>query len=407
MNALPHLAARLIGTPLMIHRAKLDVILSVLGPRIGWPIAERPALAPAPHSVITAPRGLAVIPIHGSLVRRGGALEAESGLATYDELGAMLDAAVADPIVGGIVLDIDSAGGEVGGVFDLAARIHAASARKPVWAVANDLALSAAYLLASAASHVVVSTTGSVGSIGVIALHVDQSVRDAQEGLRYQAVFAGEHKNDLSPHEPLSDAGLAMLRGTVDRVYGLLTQTVAGYRDVPLDAVVATQAGLYLGADAVDVGLADAVGSLDETLDRLHQQINPQPVALPGRPGPAAAGTFQERRMDDHPTPVSEATPVAVPPVPPAAAIATLPIADAIEIAQVCTLAGRSDLIAGFLEARSSPADVRLQLLRQLAAGPEITSRIAPAAIAAPNAVDPDNPLIRAVKARVGSRKES
>ena len=106
---LVHLASRLYGTPLLIARSKLDVILSVLGPRIGLPDVEAavPAVMPASPEV-AAPPGIAVIPIHGTLVRRTLGLEAASGLMSYGEIGTRLDAALADPAVFGILLDVDS-----------------------------------------------------------------------------------------------------------------------------------------------------------------------------------------------------------------------------------------------------------------------------------------------------------
>lgn len=402
MTVLPHLAARLFGVPLAIHRPKLDVILSVLGARIGLadlaaPVGYTPAArAPGPPS-----GKVAVIPIHGTLVRRTSGIEAESGLASYTGIAAQLDAALASPEIAAILLDIDSPGGESGGVFDLADRIRAASEVKPVWAVANDMAFSAAYALASAATRVFVARTGGVGSIGVIAMHVDQSVKDAQDGVRYTAVFAGERKNDLNPHEPISDAAHAVLKTEVDRVFELFVETVARHRGLEADAVRATEAGLFFGPDAVATGLADAVGSLDDALTQLTQSLSP----LPTQVAPASQAGFlrnhqMESSMNDRTDPAAPDRPLADPagshPQPSATATATaLSVADAVEIAQTCTLAGRTDLIAGFLEAQSSPAKVRSQLLAaQAEASPEITSRIAPDT-ARPAA---SNPLIDAAK---------
>ena len=404
MTVLPHLAARLFGVPLAIHRPKLDIILSVLGARIGLadlaaPVGYTPAArAPGPPS-----GKVAVIPIHGTLVRRTSGLEAESGLASYTGIAAQLDAALTSPEVAAILLDIDSPGGESGGVFDLADRIRAASQVKPVWAVANDMAFSAAYALASAATRVFVARTGGVGSIGVIAMHIDQSVKDAKDGVRYTAVFAGERKNDLNPHEPLSDAAHAVLKAEVDRVYELFVETVARHRGLDADAVRATEAGLFFGPDAVATGLADAVGSLDDALTQLTQSLSP----LPTQVAPASQAGFlrnhqMESSMNDRTDLAASDRPLAdlagSPPQPSVASTATataLSVADAIEIAQTCTLAGRTDLIAGFLEAQSSPSKVRSQLLAaQAEASPEITSRIAPDA-ARPVA---SNPLIDAAK---------
>ncbi|MDO3619176.1 S49 family peptidase [Ralstonia pseudosolanacearum] len=414
MTLLPHLATRLFGVPLAIDRPKLDVILSVLGPRVGLA-----GLAP-PGDYITPERTpvrghaqIAVIPIHGTLVRRTVGLEAESGLASYTAIGDQLDAALADPGVAAILLDVDSPGGESGGVFDLADRIRAAAAIKPVWAVANDMAFSAAYALACAASRVFVSRTGGVGSIGVIAMHVDQSVKDAKDGVRYTAVFAGARKNDLNPHEPITDEAQAQLQAEVSRIYRLFVATVASYRGLSAETVTATEAGLFFGQDAVAAGLADAVGTFDDALAQLTASLSvPAPVASARTP---SLNLQMDCSMTTQPDPAAVSVPAAdaigttaQPPVvtsPPAAPVASH--TDAVEIAQLCTLAGRTDLIAGFLEARATPERVRSQLLAARAeASPEIASRIDPHAQAisadASHAASPRNPLLQAVKKRLG-----
>lgn len=401
MTLLPHLAARLFGVPLAIHRPKLDVILAVLGPRVGLAdLAAAPGYTtPQRQSSATSgsPPGVAVIPIHGTLVRRTVGLEAESGLTSYTGLAAQLDAAIGNPAVTAILLDIDSPGGESGGVFDLADRIRAASQIKPVWAVANDMAFSAAYALASAASRVFVSRTGGVGSIGVIAMHVDQSEKDAQDGVHYTAVFAGDRKNDLNPHEPISSEAHAFLKAEVNRIYGLFVETVARHRGIEASAVRDTEAGLFFGQAAVAIGLADAVGTFDDALAQLLASLspNPTPVAVAAR-----AGLFsnhpKESLMNDRTDPAALDRPLADPAGSPAQPpAATLSVADAIEIAQTCTLAGRTDLIAGFLEANTAPATVRSRLLSAKAeASPEIVSRIAPDA----SRPAPANPLIDAAR---------
>lgn len=408
MTLLPHLAARLFGVPLAIHRPKLDVILAVLGPRIGMADLATPAgFTPPARAAPTQTLKVAVIPIHGTLVRRTVGLEAESGLTSYAGLAAQLDAALASPDVAAILLDVDSPGGESGGVFDLADRIRAASSIKPVWAVANDMAFSAAYALASAASKVFVSRTGGVGSIGVIAMHADQSEKDAQDGVRYTAVFAGDRKNDLNPHEPISSEAHAFLKGEVNRVYGLFVETVARNRGIEASAVRDTEAGLFFGQAAVGIGLADAIGTFDDALAQLYESVSPSPNLENSQPGLTTglarvshSGLFSnpqmESSMNDRTDPAAPdrlaADPVGSSSQPAAAAMT---VADAIEVAQTCTLAGRTDLIAGFLEAKASPATVRSQLLAaQAEASPEIVSRIAPDAAASAAS----NPLLDAAR---------
>lgn len=412
MTLLPHLSARLFGVPLAIHRPKLDVILAVLGPRVGLTdLAATPGFTPQPRPTAALQTSVAVIPIHGTLVRRTVGIEAESGLTSYAGLAAQLEAAIGNPAVSAILLDIDSPGGESGGVFDLADRIRAASSIKPVWAVANDMAFSAAYALASAANRVFVSRTGGVGSIGVIAMHVDQSEKDAQDGVRYTAVFAGDRKNDLNPHEPISSEAHVFLKAEVNRIYGLFVETVARHRGIEPSTVRDTEAGLFFGQAAVAIGLADAIGTFDDALAQLLESVspNPTPMAVASRAGPFC-NPPKESLMNDRTDTAAADQPLADPAVhlaqPSATASTTLTVADAIEVAQTCQLAGRADLIAGFLEANASPAKVRSQLLvAQAEASPEIVSRIAPDA-AHPEA---SNPLIDAAKRIAGhsTKKEN
>ena len=373
-----YLASRLFGTPLLIHRPKLDVILSVVGQRIG--MADAPAMPAMDMAMYqrppatAAPEGIAVIPVHGSLVKRSLGMEASSGLTSYGEIAAMLDAALADPQVSGILLDIDSPGGEASGSFELARRVREVSALKPVWAVANDAAYSAAYAIAASAQRLFVTETGGVGSIGVIALHVDQSVKDAKDGYRFTAITAGTHKNDYSPHEPLSDAAKTELQGEVDRLYSIFTDHVAAMRGMDLDAVRATEAGLYFGTNAVAQGLADGVQTLDATLSQFHQFLNARnhsPSQVRGVIRAEAALPNKELSMPD--TQDTPQNPV----------VDTIDIAEAEKlvaqvrrevtqaaqaIAEVCLLAGCPERAAEFIAAGKSQTEVRRVLIDARAA---------------------------------------
>ena len=214
MNFLPRMAARVVGAPLMVERARLETILSVIGPRVGIDAGVLPPEMEASsdrQGFTVTPNGIAIISIVGTLVKRAGAIDAASGLLSYATVENMLLDAATDPAVKAILMDIDSPGGEVGGVFDLAELILQAKETKPVWAVADD-AFSAAYLLASAADRIYLSQTAGVGSVGVIAVHVDDSERDAKEGRHFTTVFAGARKNDFSSHTPLSEVPGAIYR---------------------------------------------------------------------------------------------------------------------------------------------------------------------------------------------------
>lgn len=410
---LPHLASRLYGTPLLVARSKLDIILAVLGDRIGWPEPQAALPIPPPRAMPDAPAGIAVIPVYGTLVRRSVGLEAASGLTSYGEISAMIDAAISDSSVSGILLDVDSPGGEAGGVFELAQRIRAADAVKPVWAIASDSAFSAAYAIACAASRLYVTQTAGVGSIGVIAMHVDQTARDAQEGYRYTAITAGDQKNDFSPHEKLSSEAQSRLQAEVDRLYGLFVETVATMRHLDARFVRSTQAGLYFGPEAVTAGLADAQGSLEQALNDFstHLVASRSRNAVP-RSLSVSASNSKEIQMTQE-VETLPATPEQIPTtadnkteevteVPAVTdevvkeAVATAR-ADAVAIAELCQLAGQPQRIAAFLAAGASETQVRRTLMAARADSAEISSVIHPDAAAAPASPE-QNPLMKAVK---------
>jgi signal peptide peptidase SppA len=281
MDHLPHLAGRVFNTPLLIARAKMESILAVMTPKFMGQSMPTLAMATPTRDRQQNAANIAIIPVMGTLVRRGSYLNAASGLTSYAEIEAMFDAAVADSTVKGIILEIDSPGGEAGGVFDLADKIFNARAQKPIWAVANEEAYSAAYAIAAACEKIYLPRTAGVGSVGVIAVHVDQSAFDAAEGIKYTPIFAGDCKNDLSPHQPLTDPARLAVQAEVDRLYGIFATGVARGRKISVDAVKATEAALYFGESAVSAGLADQLGTLNDALIDLSQQIVQPTRALP------------------------------------------------------------------------------------------------------------------------------
>jgi len=420
-----HLASRLYGKPLLIARPKLDVILSVLGSRIGLPDLDMAMPLPTPRQSATSGQaGIAVIPVVGTLVRRSMGIEAASGLMSYGEIEARLDAALADPQVAGILLDLDSPGGEASGVFELAERIRAASTIKPIWAHANDAAYSAAFAIAAACQRLTLSQTAGVGSIGVIALHVDQSVKDAKDGLNYTAVFAGSHKNDFSPHEPLTPQATTALQTEVDRLYDIFVNQVGQMRGLDPDAVRATEAGLFYGEQAVAAGLADAVMPLEQVMteftdalaakQRLTQpgvaRASPrsqstQPVSSPLRSKPFTLENTMTDPKNDHdnpnePTDTDPQTDSDPQPTPAAQAALAQSFASgrgqAQAIAEMCLIAGQSQRTAEFLAAGFSEAQVRRALLDARADQPEIASRIT--ADAGTSQRPENSPVVAAVK---------
>jgi signal peptide peptidase SppA len=210
----------------------------------------------------------AVIPIHGILTKKPGAFDDFLGMTSYERIHKQIAEALENKEIETILLDVDSPGGEVSGVFDLADFIYNARAQKKIIAMANDDAYSAAYAIASSAEKVFMTKTSGVGSIGVIANHIDQSGFDEKQGIKYTTVFAGSRKNDLNPHEPITSESLENLQNEVNRLYEMFSQLIARNRNLSVEAIKNTEAGLYFGKNAVEIGLADGVATFNEITNK-------------------------------------------------------------------------------------------------------------------------------------------
>lgn len=216
---------------------------------------------------------VAVIAIHGVIAHRADSFSASSGGASTEAIGHAFRQAIADDGVKAILLDVDSPGGNVEGVPELADLIYQAKGRgtKRVVAHANAMAASAAYWLASQADELVVTPSGQVGSIGVYLLLEDLTAYLEKEGIKINAISAGENKLEGAPWEPLSDEGRAHLQGQVNAVYQQFIGAVARGRRTSQSNVRENfgQGRVYDAKDALKRGMVDAVETFDETLARL------------------------------------------------------------------------------------------------------------------------------------------
>lgn len=213
--------------------------------------------------------GVAIIPVHGVLVSRSMQMNPCETMTSYEQVRAQVSAALVDPSVEQIAFDIDSPGGSTTGAFELADFLYEARGTKPMTAINHYSAYSAGYLLSAAVGNVTMSRTSGVGSVGVIAKHLDVSARNEQMGVKVTTVYAGAHKNDMSPHEPLSDQSLKFLNDMVQNYYTQFVDSVAKYRGMSADAVRATEAGIFLGQSGVDVGFADRIETPQAAIDRI------------------------------------------------------------------------------------------------------------------------------------------
>jgi ClpP class serine protease len=321
--AYPHIANRVFGRALAIEPyAFRSLIEGPVGRRIvaGEP-TERPAvdqqamrtkrLALVEARLVSVaggigeygltPNGIAIVPVMGILSQRFDWLASMCGWTTYEGLAATFDAALDDGRVRAILMDVESPGGEAAGMLDCADMILSARDAKPVWAVANTFAASAAYALAGSAEVLFLPRLGQVGSIGAVCVHVDQSAQDAAVGERYTAVYSGARKVDGWPHAPLSDAAASAMQDGVDHCRDQFAQLVGRQGRISMSGAIATEAAMYHDAEAVAAGLADRVGSFGQALEALGDEIGDQTVSSTYAAQTAIAAAAGRMRADAYP----------------------------------------------------------------------------------------------------------
>lgn len=271
--------ARYVGsTAWAILPEKMDELLSVLAYRAAGHVfsaEEIQARIGDPQQPASSRQGaIAVIPLRGVIAHRMGTMDESSGGMSAERFTAMINAAVADPNVGSILIDVDSPGGTVPGVPEAADAVFAARDTKRVIAIANSTMASAAYWIASQAHEIVAIPSvfdRSIGSIGAFMVHQDLSAALEQAGVKVTLIKAGKHKADMNPFTPLSDELLAELQATVDAGYDAFVKAVARGRRTTQTAVrTGYGEGRAVSAqDALKAGLIDRIATFDETLSQM------------------------------------------------------------------------------------------------------------------------------------------
>lgn len=270
-----HILRYVAATPWAIEADKMRELLDILAFRAAghtYTAEEIQARIGAGGSSPAASQGsgVAVIPMRGVIAHRMGAMDDSSGGTSTERISAMLRQVAADASIGTIVLDVDSPGGTVPGVSELAGELFEIKGRgtQKIVAVANAMMASAAYWLASQADEIVAIPSATVGSIGVFAVHEDLSAALAQEGIKVSVISAGKFKVEGNPFEPLSDEAKAVMQGKVDTAYAQFVHDVARGRKVTAKAITDGYGeGRALSAkDALAAGLIDRIGTLESVI---------------------------------------------------------------------------------------------------------------------------------------------
>ena len=217
--------------------------------------------------------GVAKIDVDGTTVMKLGSLRPYSGMTGYDGLRQNIMEALKDVRVRAIMLDIDSPGGEVSGLFDLVDFIAAANKIKPIFAVLTESAYSAGYAIAAATSRIYVPRTGGAGSIGVVWMHCDFSRAIADAGVTVTFVTRGALKVDGAEELPLSAEARARAQADIDTIGSIFETSVAQNRGLSSTKIRDMQAGTFLGADSVEIGLADEVMAPDAAFQDILERV--------------------------------------------------------------------------------------------------------------------------------------
>lgn len=219
--------------------------------------------------------GAALIPLRGVMAPRMNLMSQVSGGTSTELFARDVQAALSDPQVKSIVLLVDSPGGSVGGTQAAAAAVMAARGVKPIATYSDGTMASAAYWVGSAADRVYISSgVDQVGSIGVVASHVDVSQREAQLGMKTTEIVAGRYKCIASQYGPLTESGRQSIQDQVDYLYSLFVGDVAAQRGVSTDKVLVDMADgrVFIGQQAIDAGLVDAIGRIEGVIAEMNDR---------------------------------------------------------------------------------------------------------------------------------------
>ena len=224
--------------------------------------------------------GIAVLPLYGIVTQRGNMVDDVSGpgTASTQQFSNLLRAALQDETVSQILIDIDSPGGSVYGVAELADEIVSARAQKPVVAIANSLAASAAYWIGCSASEFYVTPGGEVGSIGVWQAHQDYSKAMDEAGVKTTLISAGKFKVEGNPYAPLDEEAQGFMQSRVDDYYAAFTKAVAKGRGVPISQVRDGMGqGRVLGADAaLASSMVDGIATFEDVVKKMRRDARAQ-----------------------------------------------------------------------------------------------------------------------------------
>ncbi len=282
MNKYPRLVQAVFSSPWAILEETLEMIVEIVqfraagGTLSAEEIQDRIGAVRRPVDRLSRPvarqaGAIAVLPLRGPIAQRMNLMTQVSGGTSTEVFSQRLAMVMNEPSIKAVVIDVDSPGGTVFGVDELASELFHFRGTKPIIAQVNSMMASAAFWIGAAADEVVITPGGLMGSVGVFLPHTDTSQRDEKEGVKTTLISAGRFKTEGASHEPLGDEARESLQGIVDSVFDRMVKSIARSRDVSA-ATVRNGFGegrVVTSAKAVELGMADRVSTLKETLESL------------------------------------------------------------------------------------------------------------------------------------------
>lgn len=230
-----------------------------------------------PYHVIN---GIALIPVSGTLVHKHGYVQPVSGMTGYDSISYRLSRAVKDPGVRGALLDFDTSGGQVAGNYDVVDLISRYRQMKPIWALCDELCCSGGMSLASACSRRLITQTGVMGSVGVLSAHTDISKALDKSGTTITLIYDGAHKVDGNPYEKLPESVRDKMQAEMKKLRYAFAEKVATNIGMDVQDVLATEAAMYTGQEAVDIGFADEVVNSHDAISVFSEYLDAQETEI-------------------------------------------------------------------------------------------------------------------------------
>jgi capsid assembly protease len=280
----PHVLRAIQETPWAVREEMLTTIIDVVadaaarekkGERLSAEEIQARIGGPPPsqRGPSYAAGAVTVLPLFGVIFPRANLMTAMSGATSLQQFQAAFEDALEDGSKA-ILIDVDSPGGTIDLVPEVASTIRAARGEKPIWAIANTHADSAAYWLVAQADRVILTPSGEVGSIGILAAHQDRSGMEEQMGVKTTLITAGKYKAERSPFAPLSDEAKAEIQSRVDEHYAMFVADVARGRGVTAATVRSDfgQGRTVSPKRALELGMVDEIATFEATLERLNRK---------------------------------------------------------------------------------------------------------------------------------------